>query len=77
MSRCGENPVVWGDADSAPPAAAPRRKFLRNKSLESKVALDAVPRASYSIRLGFAPPLSCFRCGDCVRAGLFSLAEFA
>ena len=44
-----ENPVVSDNGDSAPPVAPLHRKSLPKKSVESKVALDAVPRASLSI----------------------------
>jgi len=72
----GQNPVVWGNANSTAPAAAARRKFLRNKSLESKLALDAVPRASHSIWLvgRHHRPRSCWV--DCINARPVSRAEF-
>ena len=71
-----ENPVVWDNADSAPPVAALHRKSLPKKSLESKVALDAVPRASLSIGLvgRHHGPRSCWV--DCVNARSVSRAEF-
>jgi hypothetical protein len=55
--------------------AVMRRNFLRNKSLKSKIALDAVPHASHSIEL-------VWRCrdpgcrGDFVNAGPVSRAAF-
>ena len=75
-SRCGENSVVCDNADSAPPVAALHRKFLPKKSLEIKVALDAVLHASLSIGLvgRYHGPRSCGV--DCVNAGTVSRAEF-
>ncbi len=78
LTRVGvrENPVVWGNADSAPAVAALHRKSLRKKSLESKIALDAVPCASLSIGLvaRHHGPRSCWV--DCVNARPVSRAEF-
>jgi len=49
---------------------------LRNKVLESRIALDAVPHALHSIALVWQHhcPGSC--CGSCVNAGPVSRAEF-
>jgi len=50
---------------------------LRNKSLDSKIALDAVPRASNSIGLVWRHDSPPSRRGDCVNAGPFGRSEFA
>jgi hypothetical protein len=76
MSGCGGKRSRVGQCCTAAPAAALHRKSLRNQSLESKLALDAVPRASHSIGLVWrhhSPP-SCR--GDRVNAGHVSGAEF-
>ena len=73
----GENPVVWDNADPAPPLAALHRKSLRNKLLDSKIALNAVPRASNSIGLVWRHHSPPSRRGDCVNVGSFSRSEFA
>jgi hypothetical protein len=73
--RVGENLVV-GQRWTAAPAAALHRKSLRNNSLESKIALDAIPRASHSIGLVWRHHSPPSRRGNCVNAGPVSRSEF-
>ena len=77
MSQCEGEPSRLGQCLTAAPAAALHRKSLRNKLLGSKIALDAVPRASHSIGLAWRHHCPGSRCGDCANARPVSRAEFA
>jgi hypothetical protein len=57
--------------------AVVRRNSLRNKSLKSKIALDAVLRTSHSIGVVCRRRCRCSYWGDCSNARSFGRAEFA
>ena len=57
--------------------AVVRRNSLRNKSLKSTIALDAVLRTSHSIGVVCRRRRRCSDWGDCSNASSFGRAEFA